>query len=454
MKASFQWLRTAVAIAFFVAIVLVDRAVADAANPWLFVTDIHLEATRHGNRPASYGQDTNAALLATALREMHAVDPNPPVVVISGDLLAHGMDRPHATGTAILLANAFNRVYPHAQFILTLGNDDSNCGDYGVAPNSAFLRAVARAWGPLVNRNNAAPHFLQTFPHDGFYTASLPVKMTRAVIIDDVFWSPRYRSGCGPAGNIAATSLNELDRALRPSAQRTWLFLHIPPGIDAFSTTHLAQGLVVVPFLDPGPRSRLVALIGDPARNVALVVAGHTHKFAYRIVNETSKHPVPILLVPALSPVFGNAPSFLTADVAGDGTVSSVEEHSYLHRNWRDDGGLTSLGVPVLDGEALRALQGRLAVDRTLRTRFAELYNGDAPPEINEGNWRSYWCAATAFSSAEFRACTMQGGYSVFTVRGLLAVAGIAVTLIIVASAIALTIRYRTKRFAGRRQML
>src|ERR1019366_8839667 len=158
-------------------------------------------------------------------------------------------------------------------------------------------------------------------------------------VVDDVFWSPRYRAGCGPAGDIATTSLVELERALPPSAQRSWLFLHIPPGIDAFSTTHLAHGLVVVPFLDPGPRGRLFALVGDPARNVALVVAAHTHKFAFRIVNESGKHPLPILLVPAISPIFDNAPAFLTANVSDDGSVSGVEEFSFVHRKRHDDGG-------------------------------------------------------------------------------------------------------------------
>ena len=282
-------------------------AVACAA-PWLFVTDIHLEAGPGGRRPAPFGDDTNAALFASSLREMHAVDPNPPVIVIGGDLLAHGMDRAHATATAVSIAHAFDRVFPHAQFILTLGNNDSNCGDYGVGPNSPFLRDVARAWAPLVNRANAAPSFLQTFPRDGFYTATLPVGKIHAVIIDDVFWSPRYRSGCGPASDASTAMLKQLDHALPRSTQRSWLFLHIPPGIDAFSTTHLTHRLAVVPFLDPLPRAELVAIAGDPARHVALIVAAHTHKFAYRIVNASGADPVPMLLVPAVSPMFGNAP--------------------------------------------------------------------------------------------------------------------------------------------------
>jgi sphingomyelin phosphodiesterase acid-like 3 len=444
----------AVAITLFAVGAPIGRVEADSP-PWLFVTDIHLEAGRHGRRPSSYGLDTNAALFDTALRAMHNAVPNPPVVVIGGDLLAHDMDRAHATGTAVAVAQAFNRTFPHAQFILTLGNEDSACGDYALAPNAAFLRTVAHAWAPMVNRNGAAPHFLQTFTHDGFYTARLPIQGARAVIVDNVFWSPRYRANCGQAGNITTASLDELERAVPASKMRTWLFLHIPPGIDAYSTAHLAHRLVVVPFLSPVPRARLTALISDPARNVAVVIAGHTHKFAYRIVDESGKRPVPILLVSALSPIFGNAPSFVTANVSPEGSITRVEEHSYVHRKWRDDGGLGSLGVRELSGEALRALQGRLATDPKLRQRFDDLYNGDAPPEINEANWRLYWCAATAFSSADFRTCTNQGGFSLITGRGLFVIGGAAAALVIVAAGIVvLIIRRRTQRSASGRQML
>ena len=129
-----------------------------------------------------------------------------------------------------------------------------------------------------------------------------------------------------------------MDRRAEP-AQRCWpssstrrrlrtadrgSFSHIPSGIDAFSTTHLTHQLAVVPFLNHGPRAGLIALIGDPSNHVELVFAAHTHKFAYRIVNASGAHPVPILMVPAISPIFGNAPSFLTANVSPDGIVSGV----------------------------------------------------------------------------------------------------------------------------------
>lgn len=398
----------------------VHAGIADAA-PWLFVTDIHLKVKGAPAKPflSPFGDDTSPALFESAIREMERVDPHPPVVVVTGDLLAHNITRGASTPVAVGIARRLNRAFPQAQFVLALGNEDSACGDYAVAPDSAFLRAVAAAWEPLVNRNGAAPNFRRTFAHDGFYTARLPVAGLRAIVVDNVFWSPRYHAQCGSAGNIVTDSLAEFERALKANRGRVWVLFHIPPGVDAFSSAQLARRLAIVPFLRPDLRDRFVAALGQSPGRIALAVAGHTHKFAYRIVNAAAAEPVPMLLVPSVSPIFGNAPSFLTANVDADGTLHDVEARSLLRGAWSDIGGMPSLGVDAFTGTQLVALQRRLADEPKLRATFERLYEGGAPSEINERNWPIYSCAATAFATAAFRNCTRSGGFSVITRRGL-----------------------------------
>ena len=106
---------------------------------------------------------------------MQRADPDPPVVVVNGDLLAHDIMHVDSTPTAVAIARRLDRAFPRAQFVLALGNNDSACGDYALAPGAKFLHAVAAAWGPLINRRGAAPDFMRTFVRDGFYTATLPV---------------------------------------------------------------------------------------------------------------------------------------------------------------------------------------------------------------------------------------------------------------------------------------
>jgi hypothetical protein len=430
-------------LALVLALVLGCAGPASAA-PWLFVTDIHLDPNARQPKPQiAKGLDSNVALLDSALAEMRRVDPHPPVVVIGGDELAHNINWSHATATMVAIAHRLDHAFPRAQFVMTLGNEDSGCGDYEITARSPFLREVARAWEPLVNRHGAAPGFLTTFARDGFYVARLPLAGVQAVAIDDVYWSPRYHA-CAADGNPAAAStLAELKRALRTGGDH-WILLHIPPGIDAFSTAHLAHGLVVVPFLDPAPRKALDDLIADPTAHVALVLAAHTHKLAYRVAG-TTERPVPMLLMPSVSPIFGNAPGFLTADVAEDGTLRNVDSYALDASGWHELGGFRALGVDRFTGPELVDLQRRLDRDAALRDRFARLYEGGATPEIDARNWPIYRCSATTSTATDFRACTRAGGASVFTRRGIAAVALAVAAVAAVAVLLAYAFRRRSR---------
>jgi hypothetical protein len=426
---------------------------ARASNAWIFAADIHLDPTgRYGH--GTYGTDSNPALLRSAIRAMQRVDPAPPVVVIGGDFLAHTFDAKRALPTMRSIAQQFDRAFPDAQFVLVLGNEDSNCGDYRVSAGSTFLRAVATAWAPLVNRHGAAPDFVRTFSRDGFYVARLPLAGVRAVGIDDVFWSPRYRNACDGTPHAAAQTLSDLNTVLRRAPHlRSWVFLHIPPGIDAFSTSHITRGLIVIPFLDQRPKDAFVQSVAEPSHDVRLIVAAHTHKFAFRIAGDGG-NAIPMLLVPSISPIFRNAPSFLTVRINAAGAIVRADDWTELGGRWADRGGLASLGMPDVSVRSILALQGRLASNPALRERFARLYNGDAPPEITSKNWRVYWCAATDLSATAFRACMAEGGFSIVTARGIKAIAvGVAI-LALLAAAIVWLVRAAQKQSRRRRERM
>jgi sphingomyelin phosphodiesterase acid-like 3 len=382
---------------------------------------VHYDPRAHGSEPSPLSKDTNGALLDSLLAELKRAYPDPEVVFIAGDFLAHNFHKRAATSTMAYLAERFDRTYPHAQFVIALGNNDSDCGDYEMPLGGAFLHAVALAWAPLVDRHGAAPNFVASFSRDGGYAAALPRPGLRAVALNDIYATLRYRDLCGPRENAAAVSLEQLSKTLarEPKSDKIWLVTHVPPGIDAFSTAHLAHRLFVVPFLRGGARERIVTTINDPRNRVALVIAGHTHKFAYRLSNAGAAYDVPILLAPSVSPIFLNSPSFIALDVGPDGAVGNVAETSYQDGRWQRIGDLASLGVATFDAASLEGLQRRLARDAGLRERFATLYSGDGVRDITPQNWKIYWCAATELSAGAFGACASEGGYSIFTARAL-----------------------------------
>jgi hypothetical protein len=414
---------------------------AATIRPWLFVSDIHLDPTGK-NANGKFGQDSNPELFDSAIAEMQRRDPDPPVVVVDGDFLSHILNSKLAVPTIRLIARRFSRAFPRAQFILALGNEDSNCGDYRIPAGTTFLREVADAWEPLVNRNNAAPHFRETFVRNGFYETRLPLVGVRAIVLDDVFWSPRYQNACGGSEQPALSTIRSLNAAFRERPQKTWVFMHIPPGVDAFSTAHLAQGLVVVPFLNARAKDAFINMVANPAHRVTLIVTSHTHKFSFRLLSD-GRNAVPDLSIPSVSPIFYNAPSFLTLHVNAAGTIVAADDWTQLSNRWADRGGIATLGMPDISVTSIRDLQRRLAEDSELRSTFAMLYNGGAPPEITSANWRIYWCASTELTSSRFRACTSQGGFSIFTQRGLLLI-GAALAAIIALAIVALR-RVRTR---------
>jgi len=126
--------------------------------------------------------------------------------------------------------------------------------------------------------------------------------------------------------------------------------------------------------------------------------------------------------------------------------IRGLVEHSYGHYRWYDAGGLGSLGVGAFTGPALLDLQRRLEADAELRRTFARLYvGGSALNEITPGNWRFYWCGATAFGTSPYRKCLDRRGIGFLTGRGVAAALGAAVAALIVFAGVVVVIVRRRR---------
>ncbi len=383
-------------------ICVVSTPLSALAAPWLVISDIHFNPGDTSPTIAHIGQDSNDALVKSMIAEAVSVDHDAPVVVITGDLLAHHFPAgPLAAQTAADLAHRFDLAFPHAQFILALGNNDSACGDYETTPGDAFLQSVATAWEPLVDRGGAAPDFLASFPKFAGYTTHLP--FGRAVIADDTFWSPKYRDACDPKGVTSDASIDAFTAAVNaPSSGATWIVLHIPPGVDGFSAM---GGAPASPFLRSAAESAFERAAASRTANVTLVLAAHIHRFSYRFSSETAGAARPVLVAPAISPIYGNNPSFLTLDVGANGVVADVTEFALHGTDWKREGSSMDLGARAITTDTLRGLQTRLSGSRQLRSTFLDLYAGGGLSGIDDAHYTYVSCAATALTTASFSAC-------------------------------------------------
>ena len=412
-------------------------------KPWLFVSDVHFDPfddpalvgdllrapvdqwhailMRGSVEPSGYFRDTNFALLESALGAMRAAAA-PPVVAIAGDFLAHDFGRAFARAapgrsqatyerfvdtTVAFLAREFDTAFPAAQFVIALGNNDGYCGDYRSTPHSAFLAHMAAAWEPLVNRGGNAAAFEREFSDAGYYTATLPgTPRGEAIVLNSVVWSAKYQNACGDATTDPGKAELDWLRATvtaRPVSYR-WIVTHIPPGIDAYAS--LRAGAPVA-FMHESYARRLVALAAAPDVCATLFLTGHIHHYSFYVVGPGDGSGVPGLVVPSVSPIQGNNPAFVRAEVGSDGTLLSMSVYAALASGWQRE---PSTGIETA-GESfstvnLAGLQTLLKTDPSTRAAFYAAYNAQSSTAaIVPATWPWYWCADTQLTAPAYGRC-------------------------------------------------
>lgn len=404
-------------------------APAAAAQRWLVVSDIHLNPYDASPQPAGYGKDTNWALFRVMLRRMKQTAPDPPVVVLAGDFLAHHFRSlahryaPRSTvaasalGAMTRIERAFRSTYPGARFVTVLGNNDAPCGDYEPEPGTPYLAALGRLW-----------HEPATFGRGGYYAQRIPGAPLRIIALDSVFWSFRYRNACGtPGEDPGAAEFAWLSRALAatPRGTQNLVVMHVPPGIDPMST-HFARDFFVVPFLRAAANATLSrALEGAP---VAGIIAGHLHRADFAI-----DAGVPVLIVSSISPVYDNNPSFtvLTVDARG---ISDAVLYGYdlPSENWEPPFDFDrGYGARRVDAAGLLAAHRAIAANPAVRLAWAHAFVSSADKrDITAADWQTFWCAQTAASPGEYEPCAGVRA-RVMAVPLLLAAAGVALVALV-----------------------
>jgi hypothetical protein len=452
----------ATVLAFGVPFFVKSTALADREATWLAASDIHLDPFDRSPRASSMGSDSNIALLNSALREMKAVDPNPDVILLPGDFFAHhfaqvsrregGMISVSDAGTRTMqrIASAFNRAFPKAQFAIALGNNDAPCGDYKSDFDDAFIRATARIWAPMVDRGGAAPGFVRTFSHGGYYTARLPVSGLRLVVLNSVPFSSRYGGACGggAAATAAADQLAWLKATLRatPRGTRNLVLMHIPPGYDEF-TTEITGGFLRWPFMKVADGAALVDALSRPENRVAYAIAGHEHHFGFRFAGG-----VPIVILGSISPIFDNNPAFYALVVGGDGTLRDVAAYAFDQRTqaWFVPPSFDRMwNVDRVDASTLARIHQRLGEDPTMRQAWDAA--SSALPSIRSSRWRFWgdrvwripWCAQTVLT-ADFVRCARIERRMLVAWPALIAVALAALALLILLLSRAMWVKRRT----------
>jgi sphingomyelin phosphodiesterase acid-like 3 len=397
----------------------------------------------------AHGVDTPYTLLRSSLQDMRSRQPDAKFMTVSGDLIAHAFScrytalLPGSTQgdyqafvlkTLSFVMGELRASFPRMPVYVALGNNDTACGDYQLDPGSDFLaqtgRIVAKGLPPS-QRKQA----LEVFAKGGYYSLPMaaPMRDTRLIVVNDIFLSPKYSTCAGKPDPAAATAemtwLQEQLAQARRLGQKAWVMGHIPPGIDPYSTAaefkNICGSQMPEKFLSS---DKLADLLIEYAGVVQLGIFAHSHMDEMRLLEppgsalpSSFEHGVAIKVVPSVSPVDGNNPSFIIARVnpssavLQDYEVIAASNQTGIAAVWsREYDYAGTYHEAQFSSSTVKKLIAGFGHDRATTTETSQAYIrnyyvGDRSSELKPF-WPLYVCALANYTAKSFAACACPAG--------------------------------------------
>jgi len=410
---------------------LAAPASADAATQFT-----KLQQTCHAK-----GEDTTYALFESSLRAIHARARGARFVIVSGDLIAHNFSckfaalfpkatpaeyRTFVEKTIAYVMGGLRTALPGVPVYAALGNNDSDCGDYQIDANSAFLKESGEVFAADLHGAERS-QAVQTFAAGGYYSVNLPapVEHTRLLVLDDLFMSERYQT-CGgkedraPADSQIAWLQQQLNEA-RSKNEKVWVMAHIPPGVDSYSTARkwkeLCGGGKPKMFLSSEALSEVLAGYGDV---IQLAIFAHTHMDEVRLLipaNVDAAHrPVAVKIVASISPIDGNDPSFTVATIdpvhgiLADYRVIAASNQTGIAAEWTEEYDFAkTYHEPAFTAATVGSLIAGFKTDPAAQTAasqdYLRYYMTGVDMRMLALIWQPYVCSLTNAATDAYREC-------------------------------------------------
>jgi len=202
---------------------------------------------------------------------------------------------------------------------------------------------------------------------------------------------------------------------------------HIPPGIDPYSTIrslkNVCAGDAPTMFLSSDELGKTLAEFGDVVR---LAIFGHTHMDELRLLEPDKKDggaagpAVALKMVPSISPIDGNNPSFMVAQVdAGTATlrdfrVIAASNQTGVDTKWTEEYDFgKEYQQPGFSATSVAALIAGFEADPQARSEASEdylknYYVRDQSLALKVF-WPQYVCALGSRTAETYRACVCTG---------------------------------------------
>jgi sphingomyelin phosphodiesterase acid-like 3 len=411
--------------------ILAAPASADAAAQWAKV------------QQACYvrGADTSFVLYQSSLHAIHAQASGVKFVIVGGDLVAHAFDckfnavfpkaapgdyRSFVEKTIAFVLAELRAALPGVPVYAALGNNDSDCGDYQLDANGAFLKESGPVFAADL-RGAEKARALETFAAGGNYSVRLPVPIenARLLVLDDLFMSEKYQTCGGKAdGTPAAAQIDWLKQQLDEARQKketVWVMAHIPPGVDSYSTARKWQALCAggkpKMFLKSEALPEALASYGDVVR---LAIFAHTHMDEVRLLTpaktDAVQEPVAVKMVASISPIDGNIPSFTLATV--DSATASLADYRVIAASnqtgvdavWSEEYDFAkTYGEPAFTAATVGSLIAGFKADPAAQSAssqsYLRYYMTGVDMRMLSLIWQPYACSLTNTAIDAYREC-------------------------------------------------
>ena len=393
--------------------------------------------------------DASYMLFKSALQAARAQAPNAQFVTVSGDLLVHDLDchyraamaLPKASSddqsvsavfaekTTVFVMKEVESAFAGVPVYLALGNNDSRCSHNRLDVRDEYLKRTGPAVidglvGVSAAERKAA---LATYESAGYYgvTMAAPMERTRQLVLDDVFMMSTFENCEADATDRkgAQEQLAWLTKELngaRERGERVWVQGHVPPGINASESVAKRVEFCASGHADTNLSSdELANALTSHADVVRLALFGHTHMDEVRLLGSKAVG-VPMKVVPSVSAVVGNTPSFTVGMVAPaaamliDYEVYEASNTSGVGTTWSKEYGFDEeYHKTSFSAEALDDLIGRFRADMAGTSEESQAYQkhffkGAAIPVLGS-YWEGYVCSLDHATVDGFKACVCQG---------------------------------------------
>lgn len=394
------------------------------------------------------GVDTPPALLRSAIAAMKARQPDATFMMISGDLVVHDFECrykalfPNASPedyqmfvlkTMSYVIGELRTAFPGMPVYASLGNNDSGCGDYQLDSENSFFATAGSIVSSGLPAADQAPA-RKEFAAEGNYSLMMaaPMKNTRLIVLNNTFLSPKYKTCAGKYDTTAGDQeLQWLEKQLadaRRLDQRVWVLGHIPPGIDPFSTAKgfrdVCGGQDPVMFLST---DRLPDLLVEYADVVKFAIFAHTHMDEVRLLSSQNKAEAPsagavaVKMVPSISPVHGNRPSFTVASI--NPSSATMQDYSVIAASnltgedtkWTPEYNFAhAYHQPEFSPAALKTMVEAFRTDHLSILPESQIYlrsyfPGDMSAALSPF-WMQYTCALGNYTGKGFAECVCHPG--------------------------------------------